>query len=115
MLIELGRDLEPMPDALKTDATLVKGCASKVWTYPIRREDGPLHFLADGESAFTKGVIALVLMIVQDKTPQEILQIDIEGELEPFRLDRFLTKNRVMGIPSMIALIRETASRYAAT
>lgn len=114
MLIDLGRDMESMPDVLKTDATLVKGCASQVWTYPIRREDGRLHFLADGTSAFTKGVIALVLLIVQDKTPQEILQADIEGELKPFQLERFLTKNRILGVPNMIALIRETAARYLA-
>ena len=113
MLIDLGKGMETMPTALKTEQTLVKGCASQVWTYPIRMEDGRLHFLADGTSAFTKGVIALVLLTVQDQQPDAILKVDIEGALQPFKLDRFLTKNRVMGIPNMIALIRETAARYA--
>ena len=47
LLIDLGRELEPMPDALKTDATLVRGCSASVWVYPMVRDDGNLHFLAD--------------------------------------------------------------------
>ena len=57
LLIELGRALEPMPDALKTDATLVRGCSASVWVYPTRSDDGTLHFLADSNAAITKGII----------------------------------------------------------
>ena len=53
LLIDLGRALEPMPDALKTEATLVRGCSASVWVYPMRREDGRLHFLADSNAAIT--------------------------------------------------------------
>ena len=53
LLIELGRALEPMPDALKTDATLVRGCSASVWVYPTRADDGTLHFLADSNAAIT--------------------------------------------------------------
>ena len=111
LLIDLGRALEPMPDALKTDATLVRGCSASVWVYPTAGPDGRLHFLADSNAAITKGIVALVLLAVQDRTPAEILATDIEGALAPFDLRNQLSSNRTQGIPNMIALIRETAAR----
>ena len=112
LLIDLGRVLEPMPDPLKTDATLVRGCSASVWVDPTRQDDR-LHFLADSNAAITKGIIALVLLTVQDRTPAEILATDIEGALAPFDLRNQLSSNRTQGIPNMIALIRATAERYA--
>jgi cysteine desulfuration protein SufE len=111
LLIDLGRELEPMPDALKTDATRVRGCSASVWVYPTGRDDGTLHFLADSNAAITKGIVALVLSAVQDRRPEEILATDIAAELAPFGLERQLSSNRTQGIPNMIALIRETAER----
>jgi cysteine desulfuration protein SufE len=113
LLIDLGRALAAMPDALKTDATLVRGCSASVWVYPTAREDGTLHFLADSNAAITKGIIALVLEVVQDKAPADILATDIDEALSPFDLKNQLSSNRTQGIPNMIALIRETAGRYA--
>src|SRR3712207_1183767 len=104
LLIDLGRSLEPMPDALKTDATLVRGCSASVWVYPMQREDGRLHFLADSNAAITKGIIALVLTAVRDRTAEEILATDIDSALEPFDLKNQLSSNRTQGIPNMIAL-----------
>ncbi|WP_423602489.1 SufE family protein [Sphingomonas sp. MS122] len=112
LLIDLGRALEPMPDALKTDATLVRGCSAAVWVYPTVREDGALHFLADSNAAITKGIIALVLLAVQDRGPADILATDIEAALAPFDLRNQLSSNRTQGIPNMISLIRATAERY---
>ena len=112
LLIDLGKALESMPDALKTDATLVRGCSAAVWVYPTVLDDGRLHFLADSNAAITKGIIALVLLTVQDRTPAEIGEADIEGALAPFDLRNQLSSNRTQGIPNMIALIRETAARY---
>ncbi len=112
LLIELGRELDPMPDALKTDATRVRGCSASVWVYPAAQADGTLHFLADSNAAITKGIIALVLTAVQDKHAADILALDIEGALAPFDLKNQLSSNRTQGIPNMIALIRETAARY---
>ncbi|KTT96400.1 SufE family protein [Sphingomonas sanguinis] len=112
LLIDLGRALEPMPEALKTDATLVRGCSASVWVYPTKSDGDRLHFLADSNAAITKGIIALVLKTVQDRTPADILATDIEGELAPFDLKNQLSSNRTQGIPNMIALIRETAGRY---
>jgi cysteine desulfuration protein SufE len=113
LLIELGRALEPMPDALKTDATLVRGCSASVWVYPTRLPDGRLHFLADSNAAITKGIVALVLLAVQDRLPAEIGTADIEGALAPFGLEKQLSSNRTQGIPNMIALVRATAARLA--
>jgi cysteine desulfuration protein SufE len=113
LLIELGRELEPMPAALKTDATLVRGCSASVWVYPVE-QDGRLHWLADSSAAITKGIVALVLSAVQDKPAGEIASFDIAAALAPFDLRNQLSSNRTQGVPNMIALIRETAARLAA-
>src|SRR3569833_4640046 len=101
LLIELGRALEPMPDALKTDATLVRGCSASVWVYPVPSQDGTLHFLADSNAAITKGIVALVLLAVQDRPPQQILATAVEAALAPFDLRNQLSSNRTQGIPNM--------------
>jgi cysteine desulfuration protein SufE len=114
LLIDLGRMLEPMPDALKTEATKVRGCSASVWVYPTRLDDGRLHFLADSNAAITKGIVALILSAVQDRRPEDIAALDIARELAPFDLKRELSSNRTQGVPNMIALIQDTARRLAA-
>jgi cysteine desulfuration protein SufE len=113
LLIDLGRQLEPMPDALKTDATKVRGCAASVWVYPTAH-DGRLHFLADSNAAITKGIVALILSAVQDKPASEVAQMDVHEALAPFELRKHLSANRTQGVPNMIALVQQTAERYAA-
>lgn len=114
LLIELGRELEAMPDALKTDATLVRGCSASVWLYPVAREDGRLHFLADSNAAITKGIVALVIAAVQDRPAREVAAMDVAGALEPFDLRNQLSSNRTQGVPNMIALVKDHAGRIAA-
>jgi cysteine desulfuration protein SufE len=113
LLIELGRELEPMPEALKTDATLVRGCSASVWVYPVPSADGALQFLADSNAAITKGIIALVLCAVQGKPADQVATMDIAGALEPFDLKNQLSSNRTQGVPNMIALIHAHARRIA--
>ena len=113
LLIDLGRKLEPMPDALKTDATKVRGCSASVWVYPTV-QDGRLHFLADSNAAITKGIVALILSAVQDKPAAEVARIDVNDALAPFELRKHLSANRTQGVPNMIALVKQTAERYAA-
>src|SRR6478752_6825736 len=113
LLIDLGRQLEPMPDALKTDATKVRGCAASVWVYPTARE-GRLHFLADSNAAITKGIVALVLSAVQDRPAAEVAQMDVAESLAPFELKNQLSSNRTQGVPNMIALVQQHAARIAA-
>ena len=114
LLIDLGRKLEPMPDALKTEATKVRGCSASVWVYPTVTDDGRLHFLADSNAAITKGIVALVLATVQDKPADEVARTDVAEALAPFELRKHLSANRTQGVPNMIALVRETAQRLAA-
>jgi cysteine desulfuration protein SufE len=112
LLIELGRELEPMPPALKTDATMVRGCSASVWVYPTEQE-GRLHFMADSNAAITKGIVALVLSAVQDKPAEEVAAMDVAQALEPFDLRNQLSSNRTQGVPNMIALVRRHAARLA--
>ena len=114
LLIDLGRQLEPMPEALKTEATKVRGCSASVWVYPTAK-DGRLHFLADSNAAITKGIVALVLSAVQDKPAAEVARLDVAQALAPFELSKHLSANRTQGVPNMIALVKQTADRYAAT
>jgi cysteine desulfuration protein SufE len=113
LLIELGRELDPMPEALKTDATLVRGCSASVWVYPVQEGDR-LHWLADSNAAITKGIVALVLSAVQDMPVAQVAATDITAALAPFDLKNQLSSNRTQGVPNMIALVRETAARLAA-
>ena len=113
LLIDLGRQLETMPDALKTDATKVRGCSASVWVYPTTA-NGRLHFLAESNAAITKGIVALILSAVQDKPADEVARMDVTEALAPFELRKHLSANRTQGVPNMIALIKETAERLAA-
>jgi len=114
LIIELGRALEPMPAALKTENTKVRGCIAQVWVYPLSVESDRLHFLADSDSELTKGIIALILSAIQDKPAAEVASIDIPGTLERFELSKHFTSRRTQGVPNMIALVQDTARRIAA-
>jgi cysteine desulfuration protein SufE len=113
LLIDLGRQLEPMPEALKTDSSKVRGCSASVWVYPTASE-GRLHFLADSNAAITKGIVALILSAVQDKPAAEVAKMDVAEALARFELRKHLSANRTQGVPNMIALVKQTAERYAA-
>src|SRR3546814_16391516 len=102
-----------MPDALKTDATLVRGCSASVWVYPTETADGRLHFLADSNAAITKGIIALILLTVQDRAPAEILAEDIAARLQGFQLAKQTSSTRPQGIHNQCALPHRTADRVA--
>ena len=112
LLIELGRELEPMPGALKTDATLVRGCSAQVWVYPTG-DAAELHFLADSNAAITKGIVALVIAAVQDQPAAEVAAMDVAEALAPFDLKNQLSSNRTQGVPNMIALVQAHAARIA--
>ena len=113
LLIDLGKQLEPMPDALKTEATKVRGCSADVWVYPTVTPEGRLHFLADSNAAITKGIVALVISAVQDRPASEVANMDIAEALAPFDLKNQLSSNRTQGVPNMIALVKDHAARIA--
>ena len=109
VLIDLGRALPPMAEALKTEATRVRGCASQVWLYPTR-DDGQLHFEADSDAAIVKGLVALVLLLVQDRPAAQVNPAAIRARLEALGLSKHLSSNRTQGLASMIVRIGELAA-----
>lgn len=112
-LIELGRTLEPMPDALKTDATKVRGCSSQVWFFAEPREGGTLHFLGDSDAHIVRGLIAVLFLLFQDKTPAEIQAIDARAKLGDLGLAGHLSPTRTNGLYSMVAKIQSLAQDAA--
>ncbi|GGI76465.1 hypothetical protein GCM10007973_11680 [Polymorphobacter multimanifer] len=113
MLFQPGRDLAPMPEALKTDVTKVRGCASQVWLHATRDDQGPgetLHFTADSDAAIVKGLVALVLMLVNDRPAAEIDPAGIRARLDSLGLARHLSSNRTQGLASMVARIGDLSA-----
>lgn len=113
-LIELGRTLEPMPDALKTDATKVRGCSSQVWFFAERREDGRLHFLGDSDAHIVSGLIAVLFLLFQDRMPDEILAVDARARLADLGLGGALSPTRTNGLYSMVSRIQAIAQEQMA-
>lgn len=118
-LIDLGRKLEPMDPALKTEETKVRGCTSQVWIVDRVRPGGgsappTLHFIADSDAHIVKGLIAVLLEIYDGRTPQEILAIDIKDAIARLGFAQHLSPNRANGLFSMVERIRKLAVSEAA-
>jgi cysteine desulfuration protein SufE len=109
LLIQLGQGLAPMPDALKTDATRVRGCASQVWLHATH-DGNTLHFTADSDAAIVKGLVALVLMLANGRKASEIDPAAIRARLEALGLAKHLSSNRTQGLASMVARIGALAA-----
>lgn len=107
-VIELGKELAPLPEADRTEANKVPGCAAQVWL-AVRREGDRLHFLADSDSALSKGNIALLLRLYSGRTPVEILDFDARAALDRLGLPSALTRQRANGLNAMVGRIREAA------
>lgn len=107
-VIDLGQNLPPLDDAYKTEEWKIKGCQSQVWLVPQYNGD-TIHFYSDSDAILVKGIIAIVLMIYNDKTPQEIKSIDVREIFVKLGLEENLTPSRRNGMMSMVAKIREYA------
>lgn len=119
-LIDLGRGLQPMDAALKTEETKVRGCTSQVWIVD-RVEPGSdpgapptLHFTADSDAHIVKGLIAVLLAIYNGRTPREILAVDIKNAIARLGFAQHLSPNRANGLFSMVERIRALAASEAA-
>ncbi|RZJ95899.1 MAG: SufE family protein [Brevundimonas sp.] len=108
-VIDLGKDLEPLPDADRIEANKVPGCAAQVWL-AVRHEGDRLVFLADSDSAISKGNIALLLRLYSNRTPGEILDFDARAALDRLGLPSALTRQRANGLNSMVGRIRDAAA-----
>ena len=111
-VIELGKDLAPLPEADRTEANKVPGCAAQVWL-SVRAVDDRLVFAADSDSALSKGNIALLLRLYSGRTPAEILAFDARQALDRLGLPSALTRQRANGLNAMVGRIREAAASAA--
>lgn len=105
-VIDLGRELEPYPENLRTDDRLVPGCTSRVWLHWAFDGQGRLQLFLDSDAHIVKGLIAILAAAYQDKTPQAISAFDIEALFGELRLAEHLSPNRRNGFFSVAQKIR---------
>jgi cysteine desulfuration protein SufE len=108
-IIDLGRALAPMDDALKVDANIVRGCQSQVWI-DYRLDDGRLHFTLDSDAMIVRGLIAIVLAAFDGRTPEAILAYDIDKLFDELDLMRHLSPTRGNGLAALVRRIRDIAA-----
>lgn len=111
-VIDLGRQLPPLPDADRTATNKVPGCAAQVWL-ASERQGQRLNFRADSDSAISKGNAALLLALYSGRTAPEILGFDARAALDRLGLPQALTRQRANGLNSMVGRIREEAMAVA--
>jgi cysteine desulfuration protein SufE len=111
-VIELGRMLDPMPEAEHSAANKVRGCASQVWLSKqiARRDDEPLlNYLGDSDAHIVRGLIAILLTLYSGRTPQQILATDAISVFDEFGFREHLTPQRSNGLRAMVERIRSDA------
>jgi len=115
-LIDLGFELPKLPEELKTTENIVRGCQSLVWliSEPVT-EDGvtKIAIQADSDSMIVKGLIAVLLAAYSNKTPQQIIDTDIEGLFERMGLNQHLSSTRRNGLHGMVQRVRGFAEQHA--
>ena len=111
-VIELGRDLPGLPDALKTEENRVKGCASQVWLV-MTRKNGKLWFDGDSDAHIVRGLVAIVLAYYSGLTPDEIIQRDALAFFRQLGFEQALSPQRSNGLRAMIERIRRDATLAA--
>ncbi|MBR3371001.1 MAG: SufE family protein [Rhodobacteraceae bacterium] len=115
-VIELGRAMPPLDDALKTPATRVEGCASQVWIQPVVDGDGPdarFDFMGESDAMIVRGLIAVLHALYAGETVADVLKIDAQAELARLGLDEHLSAQRSNGVRAMVGRIRAVATEVA--
>ena len=112
-LIELGRTLEPLPEAAHNDVNKVQGCASQVWLSTTVRRDGSgepvLSFVGDSDAHIVRGLMAILLSLYSNRSARDILATDALGVFDQLGLREHLTPQRSNGLRSMVERIRAEA------
>lgn len=112
-LIDLGKNLPPYPEELKTEDRLIKGCQSRVWlNYEVK--DGHLYFTADSDAIITKGIIALLIRVLNGRTPQEIIDTELYF-IDAIGLSENLSPTRSNGLLAMIKQMKMYAVAFGAS
>ena len=110
LLIDLGSELEPLDDKYKTESNLINGCQSRVWIQADYK-DGLLYFTADSDALIVKGLIALLIRVLSEHTPQEILDSELYF-IDRIGLSDHLSPTRSNGLLAMVKQIRVYALAY---
>jgi cysteine desulfuration protein SufE len=116
-IIELGRQMEPLPDEDHADANKVKGCASQVWlvtTLDSSKGEPVLHLVGDSDAHIVRGLVALLIALYSGKTPAEVLSTDALALFRDLGLSEHLTPQRSNGVRSMVERIRHDAQAVLA-
>ncbi|MBQ6791080.1 MAG: SufE family protein [Paludibacteraceae bacterium] len=100
LLIEYGKKLKPMPESDKTDQNLIDGCQSKVWL-TAQLQGGVIHFTGDSDAVLVKGIVALMLQVLNDHTPKDILSADLYF-IDRIGLREHLSPTRSNGVAAML-------------
>ena len=110
-LVDLGEQLPPLDEALRTEENRVKGCMSQVWVCPQPDPHDParLDYVGDCDTAIIKGVLALLIELFSGRTPQEIADLDVDQLFETLQLAEHLSPNRHFGIYALVELMKEQA------
>ena len=112
MLIDLGNELAPLAEQYKNDSNLIDGCQSRVWVQCDYRE-GRLVFTADSDALITKGIIALLIRVLSNHTPKEIVDADLYF-IDRISLREHLSPTRSNGLVAMLKQMREYALAFLA-
>lgn len=103
-LIELGGDLQPMPEAYQTEENIIKGCQSRVWLY-AEYKDGLMYYTAYSDAVIVKGIVALLLKVFSGQTPQDILAATTDF-ISQIGLDEHLSPTRSNGLAAMLKQLK---------
>ncbi|MGY6705075.1 SufE family protein [Roseinatronobacter sp.] len=115
-VIDLGRAMPALDDALKTPGTRVEGCASQVWIQPVLEGEGPqakFDFMGDSDAMIVRGLIAVLHALYSGQTVADVLKIDAQAELARLGLDEHLSSQRSNGVRAMVGRIRAVATEVA--
>jgi cysteine desulfuration protein SufE len=107
-VIELGKAMDPLPEALKVPATKVNGCASQVWIHP-EPQSGRFAFKGDSDATIVRGLIAILKALYTDVPLTEVERVDAAAEFKRLGLDSHLSAQRSNGVRAMVQRIRESA------
>ena len=110
-MIDLSKSLDEMNLNYKTDENLIKGCQSKVWLHSSY-EKGKIHFEADSDAIISKGIVAILLSVLNNRSPHEILSADLSF-IDEIGLKEHLSPNRANGLSSMLKQIKFYALAYS--
>ncbi|ELX8378699.1 cysteine desulfuration protein SufE [Providencia vermicola] len=109
-MIELGGRLTALTEQQRSDKNLIAGCQSQVWIDMQKQADGRIHFAGDSDAAIVKGLVAIVIILFQDKTAADILSLDVKAFFSQLALEQHLTPSRTQGLNAMIRTILSRAT-----